>query len=670
MARLSTQSIEREEAALLGAVGLVQRSREFSRRRYVVVIVALVITTFGLSIAALALTVPGSNTATWWPAVGASVVLYLLYRGPVWQILVVIAVIAATSSLLVGRPPVYALWGMVITVSELAAFVAVLGPQGRNALLGTVRGMLRFFTAVIASSVTAGVTGALAFVLLVDANPITTFSALVPSHFSALLLIVPLALVPLPRHREGTQLELVVQSAAIVLTLAALTQAQTLPIGALLFPVFAWAAVRFRPIVVTAQLAAFGFVAAAFVALNQDPFAASASDVSSALVVQIYLLSMALTTLSITAVRSERAELRAENLRRAGMLRGGFVGSQVGSVFLRRQPDSSSSIIEINEVAANLVDHRWVDPLIEAWVTSDADDLSTEVLLNNGHTVQVYGRRVPTADGESVLGLQIVDITDFVAAQDAMARAMSQQRRVAEELRALSQQKDDFVSAVSHELRTPITSIVGFAEELHEGAHDDQRQATEIILRNSLRLAEMVEELLELGRVTAPHPLRENRSVDLATIVAETVQDQSASATAKRVTVTVGLSAAPTIVQGTTNALGRIVTNLLSNAIKFSPDDGTVSLTTALRSDTVVLSVDDSGPGISDSDKPRVFERFFRSLDEEKRRTPGTGLGLSIVKALVESLDGRVDIGHSPLGGARVTVSLPNTREAHPGSLN
>jgi len=660
MSTVRHKATEQEDAALLGAVGLIQRVRELSRPAYLTVIIGLALVTFGLGFGSLYLTPPGSNAAIWWPAIGTGAVLYLLYRGPRWQVLVLIGAVGAASNLLIGRPPIFALWSFVILLTELALFVAILGPQGRSAMLGTVRGMLRFFTAVIAASLLVGVFAALAFVILVGANPVETFSALVPSHLSALLLIVPVALVPLPRQAEGTRLELVLLLCGLIVgTVYLLAQVQALPIGALLFPLFAWAAVRFRPIVVTVQLAVFGGIASVFTALGGVSFAASVDSDSSVLVVQLYLVSLALTTQSITVVGSERAEQRAENQRRAGILLGGFVGSQVGSLFVRTERNARPSILEINGVAASLADRAWLDPLIDTWATSGHDDLSTEVQLENGHTVQVYGRRVLTADGETVLGLQLVDITDFVSAQREMARAVEQGRRVAEEMRALSQQKDDFVSAVSHELRTPITSIVGFVEELHDTATDDQRQATEIILRNATRLTGMVEELLELGRMTAPNPVRENHPIDLAVVIREAIEDQSASAAARQITVSAALCSDPALVMSNNNAVARIVTNLLSNAIKFTPDNGQVEISSARGDGTVTLLIDDSGPGISEDDQPRVFERFYRSADPEKRQTPGTGLGLSIVKSLVELLGGRIGISRSPLGGARMTVTMP-----------
>ncbi len=622
-------------------------------------IVGLSLVTFGLGFAALYLTAPGGTTAIWWPAAGAGALLALLYRGPRWQVLVLVGAAGASSNALIGKPLDVTLWSALALVIEIAVFMWVLGPQGRSAMLSSRRGLLRFIVAALSASVAVAAIVGMAFVAN-GASPLPTFAALVPSHLSALLIIVPLALVPLPRRAPGQVAELIVQLALTTgAALLIFLPFQTGPLSSLLFPLFGWAAVRFRPVIPTLELIALGIIVSVMTALGGGPFALVDNALPPERYVQLYLLAMALTIQFITVVRSEHAEIRAANDRRGAILRGGFVGSQVGSMFVRPMPGASPSILEINDVAADLIDQAWLDPLIDAWLVSGTVDLSTDVLIADDRTVQVYGRHVLTADGESVLGLQVVEITDLVAAQQAMADAMARERHVADELRALGQQKDDFVSSVSHELRTPITSILGFAEELRETATPDQQQSADIIVRNAQRLTEMVEQLLEIGRMTAPNPLREARTVDLTMIARDTIQDQSGIAHGRNVTIRDHLSADPTPVMSSTNTAGRIVTNLLSNALKFTPPGGIVDITTASDGKTATLIVDDSGAGISDIDLPHVFERFFRSDDAHKRLTPGTGLGLSIVRSLVQSHGGDISISRSPLGGARMVVTLP-----------
>lgn len=660
MTPIRQHELQRQDAALLGAVGLIQRSRDLQRPAYVALVSGLAFVTFGLGFAALALTPAGGTAAIWWPAAGTSALLALLYRGPRWQVLLLVAVVAASSNLLIGRPPVFALWAVVILVSELLVFLAVLGTQGRSAMLSTTRGLTRFILASIAGATVVGLIGSSAFVVLVGADPLVTFASLVPSHLSALLLIVPIALVPLPRGISRQRIELIVQvslTAAVTLLVFAPFQAEA--IGALLFPFFGWAATRFPPIVATAELVALGAIGSVLTVLGGGPYAQVGPGLPAALLVQVYLLSIAITIHFISSVRSERAELRAENDRRNALLRGGFVGSQVGSAFVRADDQGEATILEANDVAEALIAPDWFRPFVAAWVASGAEAVSTEVLLDDGRTLQVYGRRVETADGDTVLGVQLVDISDFVAAQRAMVHIVERERTVVEEMRALAQQKDDFVSAVSHELRTPITSIVGFAEELDETADATQRQATEIIVRNANRLTEMVEELLELGRMTAPNPVRERGIHDLSQLAREAIADQAATARDRGIVVEERLCDRVTPVEGSSGSLIRIITNLVANALKFTPDGGVVRVTTACDEHAVTLTVDDSGPGISDADAPHVFDRFFRSNDPVKRQTPGTGLGLSITRSLVELLDGTIAIERSDLGGARLVVRLP-----------
>ena len=660
MTPIRQQELQRQDAALLGAVGLIQRSRDLPRPVYVALITALALITFGLGFAALALTPPGGTAAIWWPAAGTSALLALLYRGPRWQVMIIVAGVAASSNLLIGRPPVFALWAVIILVSELAVFLAVLGPQARSAMLASSRGLTRFILAAVAASTTVGVIGAASFVLLVGADPLVSFTSLVPSHLSALLLIVPIALVPLPRGLSRQRTELLFQASfTAVVALLIFAPFQSEAIGALLFPFFGWAATRFPPIVATAELVVLGALASVLTVLGGGPYAGVEAGLPAALLVQVYLLSMAITIHFITSVRSERAELRAENDRRAALLRGGFVGSQVGSAFVRADEQGAPTVLEANEVAHGIIAPGWFEPFVAAWVASGAEAVSTEVLLDDGRTLQVYGRRVETADGDTVLGVQLVDISDFVAAQRAMVHIVERERSVVEEMRALAQQKDDFVSAVSHELRTPITSIVGFAEELDETADASQRQATEIIVRNANRLTEMVEELLELGRMTAPNPVRERGIHDLSQLAREAIADQAATARDRGIVVEERLCDRITPVEGSSGSLIRIITNLVANALKFTPDGGVVRVTTACDDQAVTLTVDDSGPGISDDDAPHVFDRFFRSSDPVKRQTPGTGLGLSITRSLVELLDGTIAIERSDLGGARLVVRLP-----------
>lgn len=648
----------------LTAPTLIQRSASWSLPTYLGVIGGLSALSFLLGFAALYITAPGSGVAIWWPAAGVGALISLLYRGPRWQILVLVGAVGFISNIAVGRPLSFAITAAVILAIELLVFVVVLGPQSRGALLSTMRGLGRFLVAVLAATVTIGIEGALTILVLVGADPIASFTALVPSHASALILIVPLALVPLPRAGVTASLArraegLVQLALTIALGVVVFSPALPVPMLFTLFPLLAWAASRFSPLFVVVELIVVAAIAPTIVVANGGPFGYAQGIDDPGWIVQLFMISAGITALFLSVVRSEREALATEKERQAAVMRGGFLGAQVGFLVLRSTPAKGIQVLEANATAAEIAARGWLPSVVGSWLDDPVDDLNHELTLPDSRSWQVFGSLVPAARGEVIAGIQLVDVSDHVAAREAMAHAIDRERAVAEELRALSRQKDDFVSAVSHELRTPITSILGFAEDLDEIASPEEHVMTEVIMRNSKRLAGMVEQLLEFGRMTSPNPVRAAGSVPLNRIVDETVEEQARTATSADIAVESRLHDPDPIVVGDETSIARVVTNLLSNAIKFTPAGGSIRLTTRVDEGQAILEVDDSGVGISRADRGRVFERFYRSNDEAKLAAPGTGLGLSIVRSLVELQGGTIEIADSPLGGTRFVVRLP-----------
>lgn len=646
------------------APALIERSRGWSLPLYVTVIATLSLLSFLLGFASLYITAPGSGVAIWWPAAGVGALIYLMFRGPRWQVLLLVSAVGLLSNIAVGRPLSFAFTAAIILVVELVVFVWVLGPQSRGALLSSMRGLGRFLLAVLAAALTIGIEGAVTLYLLAGIDPLVSFAALLPSHASALVLIVPLALVPLPRAGAAVALSRRIEGGlqlAATLALALVVFSPTLPIPMVftLFPLFAWAASRFSPIFVVIELLLVAAIVPTLTVASGGPVGSAQGVQNPGWIVQLFLVSAAITCLFLSTVRTEREKLVTEKERRAAVMRGGFLGSQVGFLVLRSTPAEGIQVLEANATATEIVARGWLPSVIGNWLDRPVDDLNRELTLPDGRSWQIFGSLVPAARGEVVAGIQLVDVSDHVAAREAMAHAIDRERAVAEELRALSRQKDDFVSAVSHELRTPITSILGFAEDLDESASPEEHVMTEVIVRNSKRLAGMVEQLLELGRMTAPNPVRAAGAVPLNRIVAETVEEQGHMAQTAGVVVETHLHEPAPSVVGDEISIGRVVTNLLSNAIKFTPDGGTILLTTSVDDEYAELAIDDSGVGVSPDDRERVFERFYRSSDEAKLAAPGTGLGLSIVRSLVELQGGTIEIADSPLGGTRFVVTLP-----------
>jgi signal transduction histidine kinase len=235
---------------------------------------------------------------------------------------------------------------------------------------------------------------------------------------------------------------------------------------------------------------------------------------------------------------------------------------------------------------------------------------------------------------------------------------LDRERDVVLALRELNRQKDDFVSSVSHELRTPITSILGFAEELEETTLDaEQARFTRVIVRNSHRLAQLVEDLLDLSKMSTQSDAGQSDPVGVAALVAECVEELTPQAQNAAVSLTVEFGAGPFDVRSSASDLRRVLTNLVSNAVKFTPPHGQVWVGCTADADGVLLTVSDNGIGIPPADIEKVFDMFFRSASAES--LAGTGLGLPLTKGLVDRLGGSIDLQSDGRTGTHVTVALP-----------
>lgn len=246
---------------------------------------------------------------------------------------------------------------------------------------------------------------------------------------------------------------------------------------------------------------------------------------------------------------------------------------------------------------------------------------------------------------------------------------LAREREVVHTLRDLNRQKDDFVSSVSHELRTPITSILGYAEELETTPlAPDQAGFTRVIVRNSHRLAQLVEDLLDLSRMSAQTGPGTLEPVDLRELVRECLEELGPLAQSNGVTLTAEFNDGALRLPSSTADLRRVLTNLVSNAVKFTPTNGQVWVGCTSDPSHILLTVSDNGIGIPPADIERVFDRFYRSASAESLQ--GTGLGLPLTKGLVDRLGGSIDLQSDGHSGTHVTISLPRSpateRMPHP----
>jgi two-component system phosphate regulon sensor histidine kinase PhoR len=237
-------------------------------------------------------------------------------------------------------------------------------------------------------------------------------------------------------------------------------------------------------------------------------------------------------------------------------------------------------------------------------------------------------------------------------------------------LRRLEQVRKDFVANVSHELRTPLTSIKGYVEALLDGGKDDPREALrylDIILKQSDRLNLLLEDLLQLSQIESGQVAFKQDPVRLQAVVDRTLALLKPLADKKGHTLTVSLPPDLPSVLGDEERLVQVVTNLVDNAIKYTPPNGALSVTATshaikpgVRANGFVeLTVADTGLGIPEADRPRVFERFYRVDKARSRELGGTGLGLAIVRHIVEGHGGQVWVDGNEPTGSRFVVRLP-----------
>ncbi|WP_174860856.1 PAS domain-containing sensor histidine kinase [Sulfitobacter maritimus] len=231
------------------------------------------------------------------------------------------------------------------------------------------------------------------------------------------------------------------------------------------------------------------------------------------------------------------------------------------------------------------------------------------------------------------------------------------------EKKRLESLKDDFVATVSHELRTPLASIHGalrlLTEEVGEGRSSRVDKLLELADRNSVRLTQVVNDLLDFQKLTAGHFTVSLADVDAVGLVQQTIVDNEPFADKFNVSFAADLPDQAVLVRADPQRLKQVVTNLLSNASKFSTTGGTVRICLNTADDACTIFVENDGPGISSEFGTRIFQPFSQQAEHLTRNREGTGLGLSISKELIENMGGEIGFTSTPHVATVFWVRLP-----------
>lgn len=227
------------------------------------------------------------------------------------------------------------------------------------------------------------------------------------------------------------------------------------------------------------------------------------------------------------------------------------------------------------------------------------------------------------------------------------------------ELRRLESVRRDFVANASHELRSPLTTVRAAAETLRTVENDAgaTQRFIGLIERNSERLENLVDDLLELSRIESRELKLDLEPLDLAAVVERTLAQHAHRAQMKGITLAHDMSGAPGV-RADRRALEHALGNLVDNALKYCPEGASVRISAAIEDGHVRVAVADTGPGIPPEHLPRLFERFYRVDAGRSRELGGTGLGLAIVKHLVEAMGGTVSVVSRPGAGSTFSFTL------------
>lgn len=240
---------------------------------------------------------------------------------------------------------------------------------------------------------------------------------------------------------------------------------------------------------------------------------------------------------------------------------------------------------------------------------------------------------------------------------------MEELRRANEDLRALDQLKNNFLSNLSHELRTPLSEVLSYAfaleDEVAGSLAPEQHRYLQTIITGAERLEELLSDLFDYTALEAGVFPLERVPVDLEALACEVVEEARPALEAEGLRLALDRAQVPLIVEGDPPRLAQIVRALVSNACKFTPGTGTVTVRVGAEADQAWIEVQDTGIGIAAGDQPKVFQKFTQLDSGSGRRYRGAGLGLALSKALAEAHGGTLTLKSEVGKGSVFRLSLP-----------
>lgn len=244
-----------------------------------------------------------------------------------------------------------------------------------------------------------------------------------------------------------------------------------------------------------------------------------------------------------------------------------------------------------------------------------------------------------------------------------VTRDMTERKRV-EALELAERQMLEFLAMLSHELRNPLAPISNAVYMLHLKELDDPELVwmRDVIERQVMQLTRLVDDLLEVSRVTSGHIRLQRERIDLASVVSRAVESSRPLMNAHHQTLDIKLPDTPAIVDGDSTRLAQVVVNLLNNAAKYTQEGGHIDVALHVDGESAVVCVRDNGVGITAELMPRIFDLFTQGERTLDRSEGGLGIGLTLVRRLVEMHGGTIEVASGGTGkGTEFLVRLPMT---------
>src|SRR5580692_4910905 len=272
--------------------------------------------------------------------------------------------------------------------------------------------------------------------------------------------------------------------------------------------------------------------------------------------------------------------------------------------------------------------------------------------------------RPPPSPAPADLGSRLAERTrDLEAAREEL-EARSRRNEEVDRL------KNAFIANMSHEIRTPLNSVLALTELLRDGVAGaltvDQRKYLQVIERNGRGLLHLINDVLDLSRIEAGHLEMDTEDVDLAPQIEAVAEALAPLATARNLDLTVRLPSELPAARGDPDRFRQILTNLIGNAIKFTESGGQVMVGAEAHPETIVVVVTDTGVGIPDRHRDKIFEEFYQVDQTLVRRQGGTGLGLAIARRLARLMGGDITVESVVSRGSRFSITLPRASGARP----